>query len=389
MLPVADSILRANLLAASAIGVRAEATQARSDGTTRAAIEMARRLGDQPTLLRTLTAHHYDSWGIAHPKDLLEIANEMVDIGRKINHHEWLLDALLCRIQDHSELGDNAAVFRDHEDYVTEAEHFGSPWHGHMLLVFQTTETVISGEFARATDLSERALRQGERARDPLARAFHAVRMLFMTILRGIGGASEESRAWLAEPPSYVPEDYHPFWALAAALSGRHAVASSLVAKLILQDRRHLVLGPLRRPLFAIAGQTSALLGDMHNTEHFYRALSPYAGLHLPLQAGVYLGPVDYYLGCMASRLGHREDAVAHFERAYSECEYMPTWGSRTQYALALELGASENARRRQLLRSAEASAAQLGMSDLLEAVRQNLAQIPAGHEVARTHATD
>jgi hypothetical protein len=317
-------------------------------------------------------------WGSEHPRAMLVVADEMVALGRKLHDHEALLDALLCRIYDYGALGEHSELFRDHEEYVAEAEHFGSPWHHYLLQVFRTAEAAVAGAFDQAIELSEAALRQGSRVGDPLAPAFHAVRVLFITLMRGIRDASEDAQALLAQPPDYLPEDYHPCWALAAAMSGDRIEAGNRVARLLVQDKHHMVLGPLRKPLLGIAALTCTMIGDRANAEQLYTTLLPDAGSHLVLQAGVHLGPTCFYLGAVASFLGWRDKAIAHFEQALSECEYIRTWLARVQLSLAHELGPAGGSRTRLLLKAAETTAAQVGMSDVLASVRAESAR--AGH---------
>ena len=93
--------------------------------------------------------------------------------------------------------------------------------------------------------------------------------------------------------------------------------------------------------------------------------LLPDAGRQLLLQAGVMLGPVEYYLGMLAATLERRTQAREHFERALAQCEYARPLLLRVRYEYARLLAAEEPARARGLLCDVELAAGPLGMERL------------------------
>jgi DNA-binding winged helix-turn-helix (wHTH) protein/tetratricopeptide (TPR) repeat protein len=382
VLPETDSEIRASLLAASALGMRGDQRLAARDASTQAAVEMARRLGNELTLLRTLTARHVALWGIAHPRVTLEIADEIVELGSKSNNHEQLLDALLFRIANNAELGDLPSLWHDYAQFAAEVAHRGSPWHAYMLAAFSAIEAAGRGDFANAEQLSVRALRQGLRVHDPLAAAYHTIRCLFLQIDRGVRHLAP-SAAGASEPPDFVPPDYHPFWALWWVNCGERARAAHAMTQLLSHDWQFVVSDTLRRPLLALAGQVCAILDDRPHLERIYDMLRPDLGLHLLLQAGVSLGPISHHLGTIATALGRHDDAEAHLRQALNESAAAGPWYVRSQLAYGQLLAARGHARGRELLLEAEHRADQLGMRDLHEDIRQSLASIRVASSVA------
>ena len=383
MLPEADGELRAIVLAASALGLHQEQRLSARDATTRAAVEMARRLKRDDTLLHTLVARHLALWGLAHPRDMLEIAAEIVELSSKSNDREHLLDALLFRVVNQAELGDMEGMLRDFERFGREVERRASPWHDYMLSVMAPIEAAARGDFTSAEQASARALRQGLRLQDPLAAAFHAIRCLFLQLDRGVRRLPPLAAA-ADEPPDFMPHDYHPFWALWWVRQGKRARAAQVMTRLLSHDWQYVVADTLRRPLLAVAALVCVELGERAHLEKIYELMLPDQGLRLMLQAGVSLGPVSYYLGTIAAALGHSDEAEEHLCQALSESTLSIPWFLRGQHAYGQLLLARDVPRGRELLLEAEKGAQQLGMLDLHEDIQHALA-----HADSTTAATN
>jgi tetratricopeptide (TPR) repeat protein len=381
MLPQGDSALRAGLLATCAINSRSLATLAEREAASRAALEMAQRLNDDVTLQWVLNARHLALWGSADPSEMLDLTSQMIQLGRRTGDDELVLDACLWRISDHREAGDIQAAERDREEYAYEVERVGSPWHRYMLYTVDCFHAQEQGDFARSRATSRRVLEWGQRLREPLAEGFHAVRELFLQIDEGLvhGDPARCSAPCISEPPDGVPADYRPLWALAWAIQGRRADAERCVSQLLAQDASQLVLDSMRRALLSAMGEVCALLGDREQAARIYPLLAPSAGLHVVLQAGVCLGPVDHYLGRLACTLSQLEAAEAHFEQALLEsCGSLPAL-TRTQYAFGRMLADAGNRRGSELLREARARAERLGMADVYVAAEQALDRVRPG----------
>jgi DNA-binding winged helix-turn-helix (wHTH) protein/tetratricopeptide (TPR) repeat protein len=372
-LPPGDSEIKALVLSGSTLGLRSVGSVAERERTTRAAVEMARRLGNDPVLQWTLNARHLLLWGAASPLELVAIADEMVEIGKRTQDHELLLDGLLWRALDFSELGDMAASLRAQHEYRAEAEHFGSPWHRYNATGCQIFEAGAQCDFARAAQLSERARALGLRLQDSLAEPFYALRSLFADLFHGAAAAERGSCGARREPPSCVPADYRPFWALSWAEHGHFDAARAVLEQVLAQEREQLLLDHMRRPTLAAMAQVSARLGERAAAEELYALLSPDAGRQLLLQAYVAMGPVHYYLGMLAATLGRRELARQHFEGALVQCEYARPLLLHVRYEYARLLAGEEPARARRLLTEVELAAGPVGMERLQARARAAL----------------
>lgn len=88
----------------------------------------------------------------------------------------------------------------------------------------------------------------------------------------------------------------------------------------------------------AEAGEATLLLADREAASQILATLSPYAGRQTTAgRAVVTHGCVDRQLGHAAAVLGHRDEAIAHYEAAIridSAAGFKP-WSDRARQALA------------------------------------------------------
>jgi DNA-binding winged helix-turn-helix (wHTH) protein/tetratricopeptide (TPR) repeat protein len=374
LLPPGDSEVKALVLSCSTLGLRAAGSAVERERATRAAVEMARRLGNDSTLLWTLNARHLVLWGAAAPDELVAIADEIIEIGRRTQDHELLLDGLMWRVLDHVELGDVLGALRAQHEYRVEAGRIGSPWHRYIATSCEILEAGAYCDFARVHELSERARALGVRLQDSLAEPFYAVRTLFLDLSLGCDTANHVAEL-LREPPSSVPADYRAFWALRWVEHGQLDEARAVLEQVMAQERAQLLLDQLRRPTLAAMAQVCARLGERAIAGELYGVLAPHARRQLFLQAGVVMGPVEYYLGMLAATLERRAQAREHFERAQALCEYARPLLLQVRYEYARVLAAEEPARARGMLREVEQAASSLGMQRLRARAQAALAQ--------------
>jgi hypothetical protein len=117
---------------------------------------------------------------------------------------------------------------------------------------------------------------------------------------------------------------------------------------------------------------TSGLLDDATHAEVLYEQLLPYAGTNIMVWATAPGGPVDHFLGVLATTMGRYDVATTHFEAALALCTRMrsPRYEARAQHGLAMTLtrrDAPGDAERAAVLcEQARATARDLGMVSLL-----------------------
>jgi tetratricopeptide (TPR) repeat protein len=353
------------------------------DTQTSAAISMARQVGDQHALAWTLSVRHRALWGVARSEEMFNLATEMIKVARALRHDELLLDAQLWRMIDRIELGQLAEALHDHREYVAVANPTRSSYHTYMLLILEAAEATSGGQCARAQELSERACELGKQLHEPLAQAHYEVRRLFLQAEPSSASAHAAlpKRGSYMEPPSCVPGEYRALWALAWLRSGHEERARALLDELAANaGELPGVSDALLRPVWAVLARIAARLQHRPAAAILYSRLARDADRHLLLQAGVYLGPVSYYLGSLAALLDRTADATRHFEQALQASARSLTFLARTQFEYAQLLARGPGPRRRaeELLHEAEVNARQTGLSDLLE-------QLKAPFDVTRT----
>jgi hypothetical protein len=252
------------------------------------------------------------------------------------------------------------------------AERFGSPWHRYMAVGSDIFASFCKGEpIDHARKLSERTLQSGLRLSEPYADGFYEVRSLFFDFHQGLLPTSAP-----AEAPSCVPEDYRPFWALAWAVGDRADAARRMVSKILASEAERQLRVPLRRPVLAIMALVSVLLGDAAQAAELYRVLLPEAKRHLSLQAFVYLGPVQFYLGVLAATCGDNQRAAEHLEQALSGSVGSAVMTAYVRYALSRVLTAEGPCERAtQLVHDAEQAAKALGIGYLQRQIEHDQAQ--------------
>lgn len=359
-LPPEDSMERALLMAANLLANRSRDDLQRRVELTQRAVDMARAIGAPLQLQWTLDAQHIVLWGVAEPKTLQPIAEEIIALSDRTGDHESLLDGLLWRMADASDAGDMVNAMLYSTEYVRRAEQLGSPWHRYMAMGSECFHACTQGEFVRAFELSEQVRRLGVRVGENVAEGFYEVRRLFMAL--HLGGECA------TEPPECVPEDMRLFWALSSAQSNQphnDGFARRTLGMLAASDFDGLLLGALRLPSWAAMARVAVMLGDRAASARLYELLAPYEGRHLNVQAWVYMGPVSYYLGHLAAASGERARARAHLERALNETALMPLFQAYAQYELGQLLAAGGDASGRALLAAAQQTADSFGLLPL------------------------
>ena len=373
LLPAGDSVMRARLLSISSLGMRSPKTLPERMATTQAAVDMARRLGDPEVLLWALDAQHFVLWGAAPPQEMVLIAREMVELSRRTQNIEVLLDALLWAGYDYCEMGDLAALLRVRDAYLSAVESYPSPWHRYMALGADVLQAMVLGDVQDARRLSQEMVEMGRRVQDGLAETFFAMRTMFFDLWQAVEQPIAESPYALIDPPVGVAADYRAFWALSFAQRGYVEVARSMLMHTLHHEQE--LLDPLRRPLLSIMAEVAVTLNDQAACQEAYRLLLPESGRHLILQAYIYLGPVDHYLGMLASALdlpAMRE----HFDHALSE-SMCPASTAQTQYHYGRALKKLGDARARELLAASLNQTERLGFEELARRARSELRGLP------------
>jgi tetratricopeptide (TPR) repeat protein len=380
-----ESLLRARVLArlSTALYFSPFDSASRRDSLSRTSVELARRLGDGPTLAYALNARHLAVWGPDNLEERLALAAEIVELAQQAGDISLELTGRVWRLADLLETGDEDGADREIEAYEALAQRVAYPHFLAYSFMFRAMQAALRGEFADAEAFAGRSLALGEQVGDENARLSHHVQM---AVLRALQGRPRETAAHLELGQVKLPTMHVSLLCLA----GDRAGAAEAFPPIWRARNRC----PPAFKLSAAMGMTllAVSAGALQEAIAVYDLLRPYESRWILAgrDAVAPLGPVAYYLGLLAVSLSRFDAAAGHFEVALGAAERM---GSRPYLALTQAAYGTMLARRRatldppratQLLADALKTAKELGMSqvcDEVAAARSGLPQGPALEE--------
>jgi len=370
-LPAGDSSMRAQLLAEQSITLVFVDRSDQQETISRAALGMARRVGDGAALRYALRARQLACSDPPGHAERLVLGAEMLANARRVGDleaifwgHMWRFDALV-------QAGhiDPAIAELDQVEPVVSAT--GRPvqhWH---LRRGRTAVAIGRGEFSTARELA------GAPPGKATALAPVPGRAHYWTDLQ-IARLTGDNSDLPADPPPM--QTVNPIGHLGQFLNlapwhlafGREAEAAALLKAL--PD-----VGSPRIPRFvamlidAARCTVAAAIGELASAATAYDALLRHADLHVTNGAGVAftLGSAHLPLGLAAAALGRTDSAVAHLRAAVAANERagLPPFAAEAHYHLAATLdslgGPDDQREARQEARHAVAIADRLGMAPL------------------------
>jgi tetratricopeptide (TPR) repeat protein len=340
-------------------------------------LAMARRLDEPATLSQLLQFTHAATWG-PNPNDRLSIAQELLELARRLGDRSLAYSAHHWRFCDALDLGDRIAVDTELRACRALAGELRQPQQVGLVSNCAAALDALEGRFGEAERAANDLLVHGQW----IGRAVEPIFAIQLFVLRNLQGRQDE----MIEPFRALVGLHPGIPALRAALAllfaevGRHEEALAVAAVMV--DAIDEIPWDLNViPTLAHLGHVCALAGDAERARIAYERLRAYDGLSFTIGNGVaYFGAVSYYLGFIEARLGRDDEAGRHFEDALVMHRQMRAWPwvALTQYEYAALLVArcqpDERERARELLTAALATARELGMR-LLETRAQPLAE--------------
>jgi len=338
-----------------------------------AAVEMARRIGDGPTLVYALVHRHLALWGPDNLEQHLKTADEIVALCDSSENRIWAPRAHHFRLFDLLTLGDVRAADHEIDEYSRLAEKFWLP------LAFKeralATRALMEGRFAD----SERLAGQAHAAAMQILplRARYAYEGLLFALRREQGRLAEVESACrdlVAQYPSVVLSRS----CLTNALV-ENGKASEARAEFELIASGNFTSVPKHQtwlPTMVLLAEVCARLGDVERAPVIYSMLEPYASRNALIDLNACFGPVALYLGMLATAMSRFEEAHANFQLARQMCEKMGAWPflTRTQCEFVAMLlkrdQPGDRATAAGIAASALETADRLGMSALAERLR-------------------
>jgi DNA-binding CsgD family transcriptional regulator len=369
-----DDGLRARLLAALARALHWSDRPQESVTLSREAVALARRGGQPAALIEALSASTFTRWGPELPVEPLAFSAECLALARQSADRECLLEVYQWRIPELLRAGEREAAEADVEAHARLAQAVRIPPHLLRSATFRVCLALLDGRFADAERLVEQGYAIGQSGR--IWRA-ELLRLAQVYAIREQQGRLPEARTAVEAIVDGYPGLAVQF---GCALAYVQAELGQLgEARLVLENRAADAFASLRRDQnwISAAGalaQVCVVLDDRERAATLYELLCPYPGWANVRAGGIAVfGSVPYFLGLLATLLGHWGAAARHFEAAlalHARLRARP-WLARTQYAYAAMLvrrgRAEERGRAGALLADALATARELSMTRLAD----------------------
>ena len=381
----ADGADRARVLARLATARPWAERSARDAALSRAAVEVARRVGDRAALADALAYRCFSLPAGADPAERRALLDEIDALAAELGNGGLLVQTRRWRIQDQLEAGDVAGADATILTYGRLVEELHEPYARWRVAQVRMSRAMLEGRFDDAEQAAIEAVGLGPR-QPRQGRPWFVAGELHM--LRAEQGRLDEAEGLLRALATDYPANRGVRSALAWMLGeqGRADEARGELEQVAVGDLADLRDDPEWNFSVPFLAQLCATLGDRARAVALYDVLLPRAGR--AIVSGITFacyGAADYHLGRLAQTLGRRDAALGHFEAAaalHARLRARP-WLARTQLQQAGVLAAggapADAAQARELAERAGESAVALGMPRLADAARALLTRLGVG----------
>jgi DNA-binding CsgD family transcriptional regulator/tetratricopeptide (TPR) repeat protein len=311
-----DSVLRARVLSSLARALVFAGTQERGMVVGRAAIEMARRIGDISALLVALKAVLHTVMGPEWLHERLAYATEMLHIAQQTRETEKAIQGYFWRIICLLEVGDISTVTTEVEALAQLSEELKQPFYQYLALTLRTMRLLLEGKWQAAEQMAYQSLVVGRRLQGQDPAGTFGIQMF--TIRR------EQGRLREIEPVlrSFVQRHalasaWRPGLALLYSELGLEQEARDVFESLAADDFAGIPRDALWASCIAYLAEVCAFLHDAPRAATLYQRLLPYA--QRSILAGGHtacLGSASHYLGLLAATMCRWQEAETHFQDA-------------------------------------------------------------------------
>ena len=312
LLPEEDSTVRARLLARAAENLHFTAEHEQGAALSAEALEMARRLADHDTLVKTVMARHVVLLHTDHLDERLRLIDEVLGLTR--GHRGLSAEARHWQVYDLCEAGEIAAARRAHAELAVLAGQLRQPLLQYVSTGWRGVFAHLDGDVALALELAEEALALAERADAGDARSSYAAKLLtpyrqqgrLLELLPTINTMASVTRmpAWRA------------MLALADVEVGNGKRGRAGYERLIADDLAAVPRDWYWLTTVSLLAEVCAALGDTAGAAVLYERLLPYADRFVQVSIAVSWGSLQRHLGLLAATLERFDVASAHFESA-------------------------------------------------------------------------
>jgi class 3 adenylate cyclase/tetratricopeptide (TPR) repeat protein len=374
-----ETVLRCRVLSQLGRALLDRGEVERANELSRAATDMARRLGDRRALLDVLLCERAARTGYPYSasqfSEIRRGLGEMLAAAEEIGDPNLVERALGRVVPIVLEMGDRSAFEAQLARHGESLQQHELNTHLYFNVSARAMRAILGGEFAEAERLAGRAFEAAREFSNEYADGVYGVQMF--TIRREQGRLAEVApilRRFIDENPRDAA--WRPGMALIASdLGFRDAARKSF---------EDLAAGGFAFPVdakrtltIAYLAEVCTRLGDVDRAARLYDLLLPHQDLAVIAPATtVCCGSAARYLGMLAATLGDWAAAEDHFTAALAMDEQLQAWPwlAHTKHEYALMLRARGRPRDQQrateLIATAMASAERIGMPALQQELR-------------------
>ena len=315
-----DSVLRAQLTARLADALRFAQEPRKTAALSLAGLEMARRLGDTPTLVAALESQHAALLHIDHLDDRLRLSEEFLALAADIGERELQAVGLHWRIYDLLEAADVAGARQAHGELEALATELRQPLYRHFALLWQVVWAQMEGRALDSELLAAEAYELGRRAQARDAETVYDIQVIALRRREDLlSDYVATIEAAIARHPSLVA--WRAVLPLAHLAAGNVPEAAAEFERLAAND-----FAGVPRDLFwftavCVLGECAALFGDEARATVLYELLLPFKDRNVQVSQAAFWGSAERFLGLLAAATGRLDDAQTHFESAIAKNE--------------------------------------------------------------------
>jgi len=364
-----DSQTRARLLAALAAELPFSQDLPRARTLAADAESLARRLGDDATLVGVLNLTFLPLWVPDGFPRTVTAAQEALTLAGQVGDPVARFWAAVRSVYAMASSADRSGIDTALELATSLAQELGQPYLTWLATYSRCPHVLLSGDAEEAERLASEALQIGSDSGQPDAL------MVFGASLIGIRwyqGRLDEILPLIAQAAADNPglPAFQAAYAMMLCECGRADEARPLLEVAREADFHHAAYDFVWLTTTTVWADTAAWLGDISAAGLLYERLSPFEAQGV-VTGSTFNGTVGVYLARLAAVLGRHDDALCLFERADAQLRTLRAafWQARNQveWARVLSTQGTETdlQRARELLAEATATAATYGCAGI------------------------
>jgi tetratricopeptide (TPR) repeat protein len=309
------------------------------------AVSMAKRIGTPELIADALRAAHDVLWTYEDVDERIDIARELLALSIETANPQLELAARAQLTGEFLIKGLVNEADQELDAYETIATEYQLPLNIWSVTAKRAMRAFMRGELSESEALMEQARAIGRRSAPGVSQLSYLLQLFVMR--------REQDRLIEVEAMLTAEAVNHPSEALWNCLlavlyvdTDRHDEASRIVAEVIDQPDNAIPRDSFWLASLVLIANACVELRDTGHAAVLLALLRPYANRFVcPGNHVIFLGPVSYYLGCLATCLEQWDAAAAYFDQALAaeRAAATPVFEGRTALAYARMLARRGN----------------------------------------------